>query len=186
MFPLGGRSHPVVPRGSNHCFEGDMSPIAAALHNQVLVMFCYIDIGNGVLIKAWLLLPRKPEPILWCLTIAAPQLLILLSAPRYRYHLRSSQWKVFVENESLECLHCFKLCGGFQPPYPNSPVHSSLCSLKCAAFFIFLFAQFASSHAWFHKHAAITFSFGSQTIFEESRSSQEPVIKGGRSKQRKY
>lgn len=44
-----------------------MSPFAAALHNQVFVMFCYIDIRNGGLIKALLLIQEKPKPILWWL-----------------------------------------------------------------------------------------------------------------------
>lgn len=43
---------------------------SSALHNQVFVMYCYIDIRNGGLIKALVLIQKKPKPILWRLPSA--------------------------------------------------------------------------------------------------------------------
>lgn len=107
-----------------------MSPVAAALHNQVFVMFCYIDIRNGGLIKALLLIQKKPEPILWCLPSALlpPYCCLLGAADIISDHLGKA---VFVEIEivSLECPDCLQLCRGFRPHLPqlNYPFFSLYC-----------------------------------------------------------
>lgn len=117
---------------------------AAALHSQVFVMLCYIDIRNGGLIKAPLLIQKKPEPILWCLPSAPPTstAVSVHAADIISDHLREA---VFAEIEiaSLECPDCLQLCRGFHPHLPHLS-HPFLClyGLTQAAFF----AQVASSH----------------------------------------
>lgn len=61
------KNHFTFPSGSRDFKSYLMSPtislslVAAALHNQVFVMFCYIDIRNGGLIKAVVLIQRNPN-----------------------------------------------------------------------------------------------------------------------------
>lgn len=100
-----------------------MSPFAAALHNQVFVMFCYIDIRNGGLIKALLLIQEKPKPILWWLhpALLPPYCCLHRIADIISDHLSEAVFAE-IENVSLECPDCLQLCRGFHPRLPGSAI----------------------------------------------------------------
>lgn len=100
-------------------------------------MFCYIDIRNGGLIKALVLIQKKPKPILWCLPSALlpPYRRLPRAADIISNHLGEAAF-VEIEIASLECPDCLQLCRGFHPHLPqlNYPFFS-LYSLTQAAFF---------------------------------------------------
>lgn len=121
-----------------------MSPFAAALHNQVFVMFCYTDIRNGGLIKALLLTQKKPKPILWWLLSALlpPTAVSITLLDIISDHLSEAVF-LEIENVSLECPDCLQLCRGFHPHLPSSAI---LFCLHTASHSRYFFVQVASSH----------------------------------------
>lgn len=95
-FPSEESRLQVVPDVFKHQSEANLSPVAEALHNQVFVMFCYIDIRNGGLIKAVVLIQRNPNLSCGgCPLLSTPP---PLSPSFSRYNLKPSKWSSFCRN----------------------------------------------------------------------------------------
>lgn len=113
-----------------------MRPVTAALHNWVFVMFCYVDIRNGGLIKAVVLIQRNPNLSRGaCPLLSSP---LPLSPPHAADIISNHLGKAaFVEIEiaSLECPDCLQLCCGFHPQlnYPFFSVQSDIGSIFCSS-----------------------------------------------------
>lgn len=88
------------PDVSSHQSEANISPVAAVLHNQVFVMFCYIYFRNGGLIKEVVLIQRNPN--LSCGACPLLSSLLPLSPSCYRYNLKPSRWSSFCRNWNCE------------------------------------------------------------------------------------
>lgn len=85
---------------SSHQSEVNVSPVAAAPHNQVFVMFCYIYIRNGGLIKAVVLIQWNPNLSCGAWPLLSSPLLLSLSCSRY--NLKPSWWSSFCRNWNCE------------------------------------------------------------------------------------
>lgn len=101
-----------------------MSPVAAALHNQGFVMFCYIYIRKGGLLKAVVLIQRNRNLSCGALCSPPPPLRCPLhAADIISNHLGEAAF-VEIEIGSLECPDCVQLCRGFHPQL-NYPFFSA-------------------------------------------------------------
>ncbi len=157
-FPSVESGLQVVPEVSKRQSEANLSLVAEAPHNQVFVMFCCIDIGNGGLIKAVVLIQRNPNLSCGgCPLLSSP---LPLSPSLCRYNLKPSQWSSFCRNWNrkfgMSWLRTVMLRFS-----ATTQLSILLCTIWHRQHF---FVQVPSSHVWLHKHAAITFSFGSRTI----------------------
>lgn len=135
---------------------------AAAAHKQVFVKRRYFYIRNCGLIKAAVLIQRNPNPSTGAALLHVSPL--PPSSSRCRYYLRHLSEAAFVENWNCERGMSWLLTVTLRFFTQNSTIHSSLPRLTYAAISLL---QVSSSHVWLHKHTAITFSFGSPTIFGE-------------------